>query len=257
MGCPDLRHQRRGPNRAVGAADSVGNTYVLGEFKGSIGFGGGMALDEFGTTDLFLARFTVNGSPDWVKQIGGYTEDFGGGITLDLDGQPVIAGTFQGSTKLDAAITLNATASREMFVAKYDTTGELIWSRQVGGGSTSTIEPADLNTGPSGAIGVTGRFHTDLILGETSYASAGDSDIFYTIYDSHGDLVHVDTFGSAGADSGTSVIKGSGGVTYIAGTFQQSRNCPVMKASLLPQGPGMSVAKMDATGAVLWAPKPR
>ena len=66
--------------RAVGAAvDSVGNTYVLGEFKGSIGFGGGTALaSEFGTTDLFLARFTVNGSPDWVKQIGGYTEDFGG-----------------------------------------------------------------------------------------------------------------------------------------------------------------------------------
>ena len=243
--------------RAVGAAvDSVGNTYVLGEFKGSIGFGGGTALaSEFGTTDLFLARFTVNGSPDWVKQIGGYTEDFGGGITLDLDGQPVIAGTFQGSTKLDAAITLNATASREMFVAKYDTTGELIWSRQVGGGSTSTIEPADLNTGPSGAIGVTGRFHTDLIFGETSYASAGDSDIFYTIYDSHGDLVHVDTFGSAGADSGTSVIKGSGGVTYIAGTFQQSMELPGQEgAPLLPQGAGdVFVAKMDATGAVLWA----
>ena len=67
--------------------------------------------------------------------------------------------------------------------------------------------------------------------------------------------MHVDTFGSAGADSGTSVIKGSGGVTYIAGTFQQSMELPGQEGTpLLPQGAGdVFVAKMDATGAVLWA----
>ncbi|MEL0120411.1 MAG: MBG domain-containing protein, partial [Opitutae bacterium] len=243
--------------RATGVAvDAVGNAYVQGEFMGSIGFDGGTALaSEFGTTDLFLARFTVNGSIDWVKQIGGYTEDYGGGITLDLDGQPVIAGTFEGSTKLDAAVTLYATASREMFVAKYDSTGELLWSRQVGGGSTSKIEPADLTTGPSGTIGVTGNFHSDLVFGDTTYASVGESDVFFITYDSHGELVHLDTFGSTGEDAGTAVIKDVGGATYIAGTFQQSMKLPGQESTpLLPQGDGdIFLAKVDATGEVLWA----
>ena len=164
------------------AVDTVGNVYVLGEFKGGIDFGGETALaSEFGTTDLFLARFNVNGTPDWVKQIGGYTEDFAGGISLDSQGQPVIIGTFQGSTKLDAAITLYSAANREMFVAKYDTTGGLIWSQQAGGGATSTVEVTDIVTGPNGSIGVTGSFIIDLIFGEQTYVSSGGADAFYAI----------------------------------------------------------------------------
>ena len=243
--------------RAGGVAvDTVGNVYVLGEFKGSIDFGGETALaSEFGTTDLFLARFNVNGTPDWVKQIGGYTEDLAGGVALDPQGQPVITGTFQGSTKLDAAVTLYSSASREMFVSKYDTTGGLIWFQQAGGGAISTLEVSDIVIGPNGSSGVTGSFTNDLIFGGQTHVSSGGADAFYAIFDATGDLVSADTFGGVGEDSGHAIVKGTGGATYVAGNFQQSLVFPGNEgADLVAQGIGdVFAVKFDATGEALWS----
>ena len=91
--------------------NNEGTTYVIGEFKGTIDFGREALVslplgNEDGaepSVDVFVARFSVDrGSPEWVKQIGGPQDDQAGGIALDENQYPVIAGVYKDFLILDA-----------------------------------------------------------------------------------------------------------------------------------------------------------
>ena len=74
------------------------NFYVYGEFKCTLSefsamFGSGV-FNSMGYRDLFVAKFSNNGSLSWPRQIGGPEDDVASGLAIDSQNRPILAGSF-------------------------------------------------------------------------------------------------------------------------------------------------------------------
>lgn len=119
------------------AMDNAGNLYITGYFQDEITFDN-VTLKSFGTSDIFLAKFDSDGRLLWAKNAGGnYSEnliipEFAKKIKIDKDGNIIIAGCFMWQAFFDS-ISLIGKGYMDIFVAKFNTAGKLIWVKSFGG----------------------------------------------------------------------------------------------------------------------------
>lgn len=120
-----------------------GATTLAGHFRESIDLGTG-PLTSLGSSDFFLARYSRDWTPTWVRRFGG---NFGAGCTgrlcptgetisdiaLTPDGNVAVVGRFDGHGDLGAG-TVGAEGGHHVFIALYSgATGDLLWSDVYGG----------------------------------------------------------------------------------------------------------------------------
>jgi len=137
--------KRAGGNDADDVFDMVTdadeNIYVTGYFKNTAHFGEGgnqVSLTSAGGADIFFARYNSSGDLIWVKQAGGSTGfDWGNAIALDSEDNIIITGYFDTEASFGeggSVVTLTAPGDdRDIFVCKYDNSGELLWAFNEGG----------------------------------------------------------------------------------------------------------------------------
>jgi hypothetical protein len=102
------------------AADGLGNVFVAGET------GGDLAGASAGSLDGFVSKYDANANLIWSRQFGTAQPDEGFAVAADGSGSVYVSGYTTGD--LDGP---NA-GGRDVFVSKYDSGGDLIWSRQFG-----------------------------------------------------------------------------------------------------------------------------
>ena len=123
--------------------DAGGNSYITGYFDGSVTFGAGgtsaTTLTSDGDSDIFLARYDSTGAFAWARRAGGTSTDDGYAVDVDASGNSYITGYFSGSATFGAggttATTLTSDGDDDIFLARYDSTGALVWAKQAGGTS--------------------------------------------------------------------------------------------------------------------------
>ncbi len=76
--------------------DGSGNSYIIGEFWGSINFGS-TAFTSSGNRDVLVAKLDSLGNELWAVKAGGLLHDWGQGIAIDINGELYITGWFDGS----------------------------------------------------------------------------------------------------------------------------------------------------------------
>ncbi len=73
----------------------------------------------------------------WAKGTGGTVIDFGSSIAVDGSGKSYVTGYFYGTGTFGAGesneTTLTSAGGIDVFVAKYDNSGALIWAKSAGG----------------------------------------------------------------------------------------------------------------------------
>ena len=118
------------------AVDGSNNVYLTGffGFGGTIDFGGG----PFTTPGVngFLAKFAPDGTHLWSKRFGSATvvQDVTPyGIAVGSSGDVLITGTFDGSVDFGGGTLVATAGSNDVFMAKFDTNGNHIWSQRYGG----------------------------------------------------------------------------------------------------------------------------
>src|SRR5207249_1049908 len=115
------------------AVDAMTNVYLTGFFTDLATFDS-TNLVSSGGQDIFVAKYS-SGALDWVRQAGGATDsDFGYGIAVDAVGNAYVSGTFQGVASFGTN-TLSGFGEEDIFVAKFDPSGNVLWARQAGGGA--------------------------------------------------------------------------------------------------------------------------
>ncbi len=139
------------------ATDAVGNTYVVGSFFGTAQFGSFTFTSPGSSSsgDGYLLKLDAQGTVLWARQITGMREETMAAVALDGVGNVTVAGTLQYDATFDALTTLRgATAiSPDLFVARYDPTGTLLWARSYGG----PLDNVDMLTGSGVAVDAAGN----------------------------------------------------------------------------------------------------
>jgi len=202
------------------AVDDNGDVYVIGIFEGTIFFEGSPSpsLTTDGDDDIFVAKFDrTDGDLIWARRAGGSQRDTGFAITADNNGNSYITGEFSGNANFgeggNNVQQLNSNGgSRDIFVAKYDTNGNLVWAKKAGGSSTDRargihrfIDEDD----PDGVVDhlyVVGRFQGSASFGSFNLTSEGGRDIAIARYDNDGNVLWAKSAGGTGEDEGRAVF---------------------------------------------------
>ena len=183
--------------------DHNGNIYVLGWYTGSIDLNPSAvtnATTAYGNRDIFLAKYDSVGNYIWSFGVGSVGQDEGSVITLDSSGSVIIAGRFSGSLDFDPSINVNfkvSNGNRDIYLAKYDSLGNLIWVNSMGGNLYDDAEDVLVDT--VGNIYLAGSFQTTVDFdpegGVDLRVSNGLSDAYLACYSSNGIFNWVRTFG--------------------------------------------------------------
>lgn len=230
------------------ATDASGNIYVTGYFDGTVTFGT-TELTTSGGFDIFVVKYDASGNVVWAGRAGGVSGDKGLSIATDGWGNVYITGHFSGTATF-GMIQLTAAGSDDIFVVKYNDTGNVVWAK--GAGDTYYDWGQDVVTDKWGNVIVTGYFHNTVTFGTYTLTSYNHSDIFITKFDPDGNVLWAERAGGNDRDSGTGITTDGSGNIYIIGDFEESAifGTTVLNSIELED---IFIAKYNGSGNVVWA----
>jgi hypothetical protein len=126
---------KQGDNKQNMVTDNGGNNYITGYFNPGMTFGSTTMTSVSGTNTAFIAKFDKTGNPVWAKKTEGDGNDQAYNIVADPEGNLYVAGSFSQSITFGTK-TLKAGKEGDIFLAKYDSNGNLLWANQAGLDST-------------------------------------------------------------------------------------------------------------------------
>jgi uncharacterized delta-60 repeat protein len=212
------------------------STVVTGFFTDSATFGPGepnqTVLTAVGFYNIFIARYNPDGTLAWAKRAGGgQLSDFavGYGITALSDDSIVVTGCFAGPATFGPGEPNETvlTGYYDIFIARYNPDGTLVWAKSAGDGTGSDFGYA-ISKLSDNTIVVTGYFQgsTTFGLGEPNQtvltSDAGGLDIFIARYNHDGTLVWAKRAGGASTDLGNGITGLSDDSTVVTGEFNGS-----------------------------------
>ena len=205
-----------------------------------------MTLKFFGkspdghVSDVRSETYTIKPATLWTIRENTSSEDFGWGCSTDGDGAVYIAGTTSGS--LDG---YESYGGSDIFVAKYWPDGSVAWSRQFGSSDTDEIYVHGVSPVVDSYFYVVGRTTGSF----PGYTNQGGYDLFVAKYDTAGNGIWTEQFGSDMNDAAFSVTQDAGGNCYLAGSttgsMEAGRSADVSQGDVI-------VMKLDASGAAQW-----
>jgi hypothetical protein len=218
-----------GPGVAV---DGLGNVYVGGMYAsqtinfdpaGGSGGLGHQAHDSGALVDVFLSKFDSSGNFQWVNTWGGQgTDEVGQTVTVDGANNVYVGGRF-GCAPCDfnpgaGTDSQSSHGDLDAFVSKFDASGTFQWAKTWGG--TGWDAEGGLITDSSNNVYVTGIFANTVDFGSGSGVSShGLWDAFLSKYDSNGNFLGAQTWGSSGDDGGYRLARDAADNVYVAGWF--------------------------------------
>lgn len=197
------------------AVDTAGNVFITGFIQGATDFGGG-SLTSAGGRDIYLAKFDANGNHLWSRLFGDAAAQIGRGVATDSSGDVAMVGEFNGTVDLGSG-ALTSAGSSDLFLARYDSDGNCLWSRSFGDASDQRGRGVAIDA--SGSEVVTGDFAGTVDFGGGPLTSAAGMDAFLAKHDSGGNHVWSRAFGGAGTDGGTALAIDGSGNTIVTGHF--------------------------------------
>lgn len=215
---------------------------------------------------LLLLLFSISNwaNAQFVVPISGPSSIFSNDVTVDAAGNAYLTGSFIGTADFDGGpdqVMLTSIGLKDIFIAKYDEAGGLVWAFNVGGiggGPGLDDEGLALTVSSEGHLYVTGYFQgtADFDPGpeEALLTSAGFRDAFVASYTTDGQFRWARSFGGIADDRGYGIITGDEKV-YITGDFQEEgrfgpHSAPSFELNSLGLEDGF-VAGFDDTGSVV------
>lgn len=121
------------PDVAGMATDDLGNSYVFGQFYGTVSFGGLAPLTSMGQSDLFVVKYDNTGTALWSTSAGGTDFDISKDIAIDGIGNVYITGWFHSPTIDFGSATLTVVGQRDIYVARLNgSDGTFVWGQRYG-----------------------------------------------------------------------------------------------------------------------------
>lgn len=245
--------------------DAAGNVYVCGAIKNSVDFDPDTStaiLTDLGSNgDIFVAKYDNSGNYIWAFNIGVAGHDNATDIEVDDAGNVYVTGYYEWDVDFDPGpdtSMLYSISWRDIFVAKYNTDGDHLWSFSLApGGNVDRL--AGITLDQNANVIVTGYFQGladfDPGPGIEQLTWAGSGDIFLAKYDNDGNYIWANSIGGPEFDWGKDVATDNNGNIYLTGQFQNTINLNGGSSSTLTANGGSDVliAKYDGNGNYVWS----
>ena len=230
--------------------DASGNVYLTGAFSGTTDFDpdtGAANLSTTGSSDVFFAKYDLSGNYIWAKSINCMGSSIAFDIEVDTQGDVYIAGYFSESADFDpgpdtASLTstpVSFTTSPDAFFAKYDSLGNYIWAKNIGGSGYDGAR--DIAVDALGNIYLTGYYNDnadfDPDTGFVSISSWGGT--FVAKYDPWGNYLWATGMGDGHGGGSTNIAVDMEGNVYVTGSYYYFVSYIIF-------------AKYSSTGEFLW-----
>lgn len=240
------------PNQQSGLAvaiDAAGNVAVVGEFEGTVDFGGGPLGPTTGgkDPDAFVAMFDPAGNHLWSKRYGDPVSQEATGVAFDSGGNVLICVQHNGTVDFGGG---PITSTGDVVIVKLDASGNHVWSKRFG--DASGQNPNDITVDSSDNVLVTGNFGGVIDFGCGPMTSSGLQDLFLAKLDPAGNCLWSKRAGDNQLQNGISVATDPAGNVFVAGEFVGSIDFgggPLTSAGLTDT----ALAKFDPNGAHLWS----
>jgi hypothetical protein len=125
------------------AADSFGNVFVTGGFKGTVDFDprdGTVSKTSGGDLDAFVLKLDSAAAFSWVYVAGGSSLDRGTDLALASDGGVALTGQFAGQANFrGGGILTSSGGTSDAFVARLAPNGAATWARRAGGSGADDV----------------------------------------------------------------------------------------------------------------------
>jgi subtilisin-like proprotein convertase family protein len=201
----------------------------------------------------------------YALRLGATYDDSGESVAIDPEGNLCVVGWLGGTSDFDpgpGVFNPPFSGSSGAFVAKYASTGALIWARRFGGLTYDLCWGQGVDVGNDGSIYITGRFKgtSDFDPGASVFnltASGNSYDVFVSKLDAEGNFIWARSFGSTTKDDFCyGIVVANDGSVYTTGTFEGTGdfNPGSETETLTSRGEtDIFISKLDSTGNFIWA----
>jgi hypothetical protein len=196
---------------------------------------------------------------DWAKPLNSAANSYIYGITSDSSGNSYVAGYFLGTTDFDpgaGTVEFTSAGTEDVFVAKYDIDGGLVWAKQIGG--VGDDDAYSIAYDSLGGIYVSGYF-TGAVdfnpgVGVNTLTATGDYDSFILKLDTDGNFVWAkQTAVAVGSSSNTTYVQvDASHNVYATGRFSGTTS-DVFGTELTSAGShDIFISKFEPDGDLIW-----
>jgi PKD repeat protein len=202
------------------AVDESSNCFVTGNITGLTVFDSD-TINTYGSGDIFLAKYNISGNCIWVKHAGGSYNDESNEISLDNNGNLFITGYYQFNVVdtlfFDSITFICQPQMRDMFLAKYDTSGTIKWVVRADGEYDQY--PSSVACDSYGNAYITGHYRGLTYFGSDSLNSYNwfNNDFFAAKYDINGNYEWVRIAQGAGNEGCNEIALFNGNVFIVGG----------------------------------------
>lgn len=217
---------------------------------------------------LFILTLNISNAQSsdwlWAKSAGNNNDDLVKSVATDLAGNVYAVGSFSSdSIRFGAFNLINSGAgSYDMFIVKYDPSGNVLWARSFGGGDSdfgSAVATDELATDSEGNVYLGGSFRSTTITFDTiTLTNSGPpfSDFCLVKFNADGHTLWASTSAnSPSSDATYSICTDKAGNVYLTGPYQ-SDSITIGSTTLYNSGaPNLDcyIVKYNLSGTVLWA----
>ncbi|OYU66701.1 MAG: hypothetical protein CFE22_07760 [Cytophagaceae bacterium BCCC1] len=155
--------------------DASSNIYMTGSFNGIATFDATNLVATSTNSDIFVAKYSSSGVLNWIQKVGGTSSKTSNSIIVNSNGDAFVCGYFTG-TSVFGTTSMVSEGGSDVFVAKYNSLGDLKWALRAGG--TSTDEAESIAVTNTGDIFLTGNYLSNSKFGNTILSGTSLFDVF-------------------------------------------------------------------------------
>ncbi len=210
--------------------DQSGNLLVTGTFNGQTDFNPSSGVNNLVSVneDIFIAKYNASGNYVNAISIG----SFGGStgvhdvmnIDVDNSNNIYISGRFEGDVDFDpsgAVNLLTANGKNDFYIAKYNSSLQLVWVYQMGSARGEGLISHKINDNELWiAASYRDTIDVDLKLGSALHSSNGGFDVYFGQYNLSANHLMSESFGGSGDDEVTSIDVYNSDSLFISGHFE-------------------------------------
>lgn len=210
------------------ALDTDGSIYVGGTTSGSF-----PGHTNAGDIDAFVRKYNASGTEIWTRQFGTANFDQVFGVSINT-ASIYVAGLTEG-----AFGTSTNAGDSDIFVRKYDSSGNVVWTSQIGSAGNDEVMAIDSDSTGVYLVGETGG----ALPGQTA---TGSADAFIIKLDTDGNTAWIRQFGTSAFDRGGAILI-DGTDVYIGGI-----TLGTLPGEVSSGGTDVFVRKYDTNGNEFW-----